>query len=175
MIFYIIGYPFSGKTTFAQRIANRTGGVFVDLDEIIYNNYGKSIITKCGEEYFRSKEHSTLIEVTETYEKSTKNVFISCGGGTPCFFDNIQFMLKNGMVIYLKTPIDEIIRRMIKTGLNSRPLLQKHEEKGDLIEFVLNQYREREVEYNKANIILNYDKDFDIKWTQLEFYWNQGA
>jgi shikimate kinase len=171
MIYYIIGYPCCGKTTFSKEISKKFGIAFVDIDEEIVKRENKQISeifdTK-GEIAFRKIETKTLHDITKN---SSDDVVVSCGGGLPCYNGNMEYMLKHGIVIYIKTPIDTIMARMTKPGeIEKRPLFYKNFQLGTLKEFIEEQYTERDISfYNKANITINYEKDFYNKWSKLEF------
>ena len=92
----LIGYMGSGKTTIGKALSKKTGMMFYDLDWYIENRMRKTvaqIFAERGEEGFRQIEHNLLHEVAEF-----ENVIISCGGGTPCFFDNIDYLKGQGDV-----------------------------------------------------------------------------
>ena len=96
----IIGYMGVGKTTMGHALSKRTGMPFYDLDWYIETRMHSSVselFEKRGEDEFRKIERNMLHEVAEF-----ENVIISCGGGTPCFFDNMQYMNKQGSTLYLK-------------------------------------------------------------------------
>lgn len=96
----IIGYMGAGKTTVGKALAKELGVMFYDLDWYIESRMRKTvkqIFDEVGEEGFRQIEHNMLHEVAEF-----ENVVVSCGGGTPCFFDNMEYMNQSGSTIYLK-------------------------------------------------------------------------
>lgn len=96
----IIGYMGAGKTTVGKALAKELGVMFYDLDWYIESRMRKTvkqIFDEVGEEGFRQIEHNMLHEVAEF-----ENVVVSCGGGTPCFFDNMEYMNQSGNTIYLK-------------------------------------------------------------------------
>lgn len=100
----IIGYMGAGKTTVGKALAKELGVMFYDLDWYIESRMRKTvkqIFDEMGEEGFRQIEHNMLHEVAEF-----ENVIVSCGGGTPCFFDNIDYMNQCG-----ETVLSEGIRR----------------------------------------------------------------
>ena len=96
----ILGYMGAGKTTIGKALSKATGMPFYDLDWYIENRMRKTIpqiFEERGEEGFRKIEHEMLHEVAEF-----ENVIFSCGGGTPCFFDNMDYMNRQGKTVYLK-------------------------------------------------------------------------
>lgn len=86
----IIGYMGAGKTTIGKALAKDLGIMFYDLDWYIESRMRKTvkqIFDEVGEDGFRQIEHNMLHEVAEF-----ENIVLSCGGGTPCFFDNMEYM-----------------------------------------------------------------------------------
>ncbi|MET0300475.1 MAG: shikimate kinase, partial [Flavitalea sp.] len=111
----------SGKTHWGKQLSERLQMPFFDLDEVIIREENRSvsdIFTESGEEYFRMKEK----EVLEGLVDDHLSVIISCGGGTPCFFNNIEFMKKYGLVVWLNTNVDVLGSRLMKQR-SHRPVL----------------------------------------------------
>ena len=156
----LIGYMGAGKTTVGKALSKELGMPFYDLDWYIESRRRKKvpeIFAEMGEEGFRSIEHNMLHEVAEF-----EDVIISCGGGTPCFFDNIDYMNRQGEVVYLKaTP--EVLYRHLQMGKTERPLL-KGKSHDELISFIREQLTYREQFYLKARHVIdvslmdNYEK-----------------
>lgn len=156
----LIGYMGAGKTTIGKALSQELGIIFYDLDWYIETRMRKTvaeIFAEKGEEGFRLIEHNMLHEVAEF-----ENVIISCGGGTPCFFDNIDYLNQQGQVVYLKaTP--EVLYKHLLMGKGERPLL-KGKSQEELITFIREQLEKRESFYNKARYTLdvslmdNYEK-----------------
>jgi shikimate kinase len=122
MIFFI-GYTASGKTTIAKRLANYLNLPFIDLDAQIEKEIQSDISsffkTK-GEEVFRLAENLTL---KSTIRYAPKNAIIACGGGTPCYYDNIELMKLNGFVVYLETPLNKIMSHLMYSNRSARPTI----------------------------------------------------
>ncbi|XZF15351.1 shikimate kinase [Chitinophagaceae bacterium MMS25-I14] len=121
---FLIGMPGAGKTYWGTRVATAMDIRFKDLDNMVEEREGVKILAlfaRHGEERFRELERDALLEVvTEEREDVT---LVSCGGGTPCFFDNIDIMKDAGCVIYLRATIDTLLNRLF-SDLEFRPLLQ---------------------------------------------------
>lgn len=156
----LIGYMGAGKTTLGKELAKRLSIPFYDLDWYIETRMRKKvpqIFEERGEEGFRQIEHNMLHEVAEF-----EDVVISCGGGTPCFFDNMDYMNRQGDVVYLKAEPD-VLYAHLQMGKGVRPLLQG-KSKEELLDFITEQLAKREEYYLKANHILdintmdNFDK-----------------
>lgn len=121
MLIFLVGYMGCGKTTFGRELASELGWQFADLDELIEERYKISIsdfFVKYGEDNFRRIENMMLREVL-----SWKDSIISTGGGTPCFYNNMELMNKFGTTVFLDTPIPVLVERLIR-GKRKRPLLK---------------------------------------------------
>ena len=148
---FLIGYMGVGKTTYGQALADRLNIEFYDLDWYISSRRRKTIAAifdEAGAEGFRTIERNVLHEVAEF-----ENVMVSCGGGTPCYFDNIDYLNQQGITIYLKASVDFITKNLILSK-NDRPLL-KGKTGAELDKFVRTQLAEREEFYNKAQYIID--------------------
>ena len=147
----LIGYMGSGKTTVGKALSKETGMMFYDLDWYIESRMHKTvaqIFAERGEEGFRKIEYNMLHEVAEF-----EDVIISCGGGTPCFFDNIDYLNGQGDVCYLKaTP--EVLYKHLLMGKVERPLI-KGKSPEELIKFITEQVGKREDFYTKARYTLD--------------------
>lgn len=119
MRIYIIGMPGTGKTYFGRILAKSLSMGFIDLDqriEVFAGLPARTIIQEKGEPQFRTMEKNMLREVS-----AAGNTVIACGGGTPVFFDNMDFMKAHGLVIWLNTDLD-IIASRIAQNITRRPL-----------------------------------------------------
>ncbi len=116
----LIGYMGAGKTTIGHALAKELGVTFYDLDwyiEMRFHRTVAQIFEERGEEGFREIERNMLHEVAEF-----ENVVISCGGGTPCFFDNMEYMNSVCSTIYLKADAT-VLASHLKMGRVVRPLI----------------------------------------------------
>jgi len=147
----IVGYMGAGKTTVGKALAKDLGLTFYDLDWYIESRRRMTvpqIFAERGEEGFRKIEYNMLHEVAEF-----EDVVLSCGGGTPCFFDNMDYLNQQGQVVYLKaTP--EVLYKHLKMGKVERPLL-KGKSEGELLDFITRQLATREPFYFKAQYTLD--------------------
>lgn len=150
MIFFLIGFMGSGKTHWGKIWAAKYGYRFADLDAEIEKIEGKSVAdifeTK-GENYFRQLEAATLREVGKM-----QNTILSCGGGTPCFYENIKWMNKNGTTIYLSSTPQQILERVL-SETDKRPLIKKMNP-SELLFFIEKTLKERMVFYNSASFTI---------------------
>lgn len=140
----------SGKSHWGHIWALEHGYTFYDLDTEIEKAFQMSveeIFEKHGEEKFRELERYHL----RKFEKK-KKYLLSCGGGTPCFFDNLEWMKQQGEIIYLKASPEYILDRVMDETAK-RPLL-KEVSPAELLFFIQKKLKEREPVYLKANHIL---------------------
>ena len=156
----LIGYMGSGKTTVGKALSKETGMMFYDLDWYIESRMRKSvsqIFAEKGEEGFRKIEYNMLHEVAEF-----EDVIISCGGGTPCFFDNMDYLNQQGDVVYLKASPETLHKHLLMAKIE-RPLL-KGKSTDELIAYITEHLKQREPFYEKArhildvNVLDDYDK-----------------
>ena len=156
----LIGYMGAGKTTIGKALSKELGIIFYDLDWYIESRMRKTvseIFAERGEEGFRKIEYNMLHEVAEF-----EDVIISCGGGTPCFFDNMDYLNQQGLTVYLKAE-PEVLYKHLRMAKVERPLL-KGKSKEELLTFIKEQLEKREPFYTKARYTLdvslmdNYEK-----------------
>ena len=147
----LIGYMGSGKTTVGKALSKETGMMFYDLDWYIESRMRKSvsaIFAERGEETFRKLEYNMLHEVAEF-----EDVIISCGGGTPCFFDNMDYLNQQGDVVYLKADPETLYQHLLMAKVE-RPLL-KGKSADELIAYITQHLSERAPYYEKAHYTLD--------------------
>jgi shikimate kinase len=154
---YIIGFMGSGKSTAGKKLASLLGWTFVDLDNIIEEFAGKSIpeiFEQDGESSFREIEAKILRDL-----KSLNNTVISTGGGTPCYSDNMEYMLGTGLTLYLKLTPGQLKSRLSKSNGN-RPLI-KDLGPGELQSFIKKKLADRERWYERSDITVE-GMDLDV-------------
>lgn len=147
----LIGYMGAGKTTVGKALAAELGVPFYDLDWYITMRYRKSvpeIFAERGEEGFRDLERRMLHEAAEF-----ENVVLSCGGGTPCFFDNMEYMNGLADTIYLKAE-PEVLAMHLKMGKGKRPLIEGKTPE-ELEAYIHESLRVREPYYSQAKYTLD--------------------
>jgi len=141
----------AGKTTIGKALAKDLGLQFYDLDWYIETRMRKKvaqIFAERGEEGFRRIEHNMLHEVAEF-----EDVVVSCGGGTPCFYDNIDYMNRQAQVVYLNCS-PEVLFAHLHMSKNDRPLLRGKSDQ-ELLSFITQQLALREPFYSKARFKLD--------------------
>ncbi|MEO9965269.1 MAG: shikimate kinase [Reichenbachiella sp.] len=149
---FLTGMPGSGKTTLGKELAKKLDRNFFDLDAEIERMAGwviPDIFAQVGEDYFRELEKSVLYMLIRLNEPAV----IATGGGTPCFYDNMNLMNMSGTTIFLETAIDTLIER-VKQDKNSRPLVgQMNNDTLDAEMKAL--YEKRLSHYKKASFTTN--------------------
>lgn len=148
---FLIGFMGSGKTHWGRIWAQKNQLSFFDLDEQIEKTVGETvadIFEKKGEENFREMERYVLRKF------DVKNNFVmACGGGTPCFMDNLQWMNEQGTTIYLQSTPLQILEKVMDEK-QERPLLKKLNS-SELLFFIEQKLKEREPFYQQAKHILD--------------------
>ncbi len=158
MSVFLIGYMGSGKSTIGNRLSEIMRIPFIDLDSVIEQNIGIKIhnmFREKGEHCFREQEHAILTSLN-----LDKKSIVAAGGGTPCFFDNHNFMKKMGSTVYLKVTPSELCKRLKLD--NKRPLLFNN--KLNLKDFIDQQLLEREIYYQMSDYVIESD---DISINQV--------
>lgn len=154
----LVGYMGAGKTTVGHALSKLTGMPFYDLDWYIETRMHRKVpqlFAEWGEEKFRQMEHNMLHEVAEFDQ-----VILSCGGGTPCFFDNMDYMNQQGETIYLKAS-PEVLYSHLCVARVERPLL-KNMSQEQLQEHIRHQLEVREPYYMKAKHIVDVNQQTDF-------------
>lgn len=151
---FLIGYMGAGKTTLGKAFAREMGLTFVDLDWYIEERFHKTVrqlFTERGEDGFRELEKRMLHEVAEF-----ENVVISTGGGTPCFFDNIEYMNTCGETVFLNVNLKVLFKRL-KVAKQQRPLLVDKTDE-ELVGVITKGLQERLSFYMKAKHVFQADE-----------------
>lgn len=160
----LLGYMCAGKTTIGKALAKAMGCSFYDLDWYIEERFHRKvaqIFAEHGEAHFRDLEHRMLHEVAEF-----ENIVLSCGGGTPCFFDNMDYMNEVAETYYLKASPETLLQH-IRISKGKRPLLEGKTPE-QLKAFVEEQLAQREPFYSRArhvidiNVLDSFDRINDI-------------
>jgi shikimate kinase len=161
MRIFLIGFMGSGKSHWGKIWSSHHNLKFIDLDMRIEQKTGLSveeIFEKKGEGYFRHVEAETLFEMVQE-----DNCIVACGGGTPCFKNNIDWMNKNGTTIFLNATPSKLLENILNDN-KERPLLKKIN-KGELLFFIEMKLKERMDFYNKAK---NHFEAFDLNPNSID-------
>ncbi len=164
MKIFLVGYMASGKSTLGPKLAKRLNIPFIDLDQQIVTKEGSSILNifqEVGEDAFRLIEKNVLASSI----KSNPHFVMATGGGTPCFFKNMDLMKKSGITLYLSVPVRELVDR----NLNSpeiRPLLRGMNEL-EMQSFINEQVQQRLPHYKKAGVTIK-ESELDLDRIEQE-------
>jgi shikimate kinase len=154
MKIFLIGFMGCGKTHWGRQLGQKLQIPFYDLDEKIEEQEGRpvpKIFEDEGEEYFRLREKDILYLLTESHE----SFVMACGGGTPCFFNNIDYLKQKGTVVWLNCPVDCLYQRLVKEK-EQRPLLKDIPDAG-LKSFITRKFSNRKIYYQQAEVIVQED------------------
>ena len=155
---YLVGYMGAGKTTAARRLAQRLGWEVADTDDLFEAKYKISVcdfFNKYDEPLYRKLE-SEVLKATEGLE----NVVVSTGGGTACYFDNMEWMNSHGLTVFLRISPQAAVDRVIHSR-HKRPLAEGKSEK-ELTEFVNSHYASRMPFYEQARLTVK-SEDLDVE------------
>ena len=155
---YIVGYMGAGKTTTARRLAQRMGWEVVDTDALFEEKYKISVhdfFNKYDEPLYRKLEAEVLKET-----EKLKHVVVSTGGGTACYFDNMEWMNDHGTTVFLRISEKAVVDRLLHAK-RKRPLAAGKSEV-ELKAFVNRHYAERLPYYEKAQITVKAE-DLDLE------------
>lgn len=150
MKIFLIGFMGSGKTYWGNRWAAKYDLPFIDLDQLIEEKEQHTIaqvFEQNGEEYFRQVESECLKNF-----RGNRSFIMSCGGGAPCFKDNMKWMNEQGITVYLSATPELLYGRLLEEK-EKRPLL-KDLALPELLPFIEMKLKEREHFYREAKIIL---------------------
>ncbi len=151
MRIYLLGYMGCGKSTIGKKLAKTLGFPFIDLDEQIEQQAGKTIVAifeEDGEAVFRKIEQQALHQTFEL-----ENAVIATGGGAACFADNMDQMRVNGVTVYIELPAKALANRL-KNAAEKRPLL-KNKNEAEQLAFIEEALLVREPYYRRACVIVN--------------------
>lgn len=154
---YLVGYMGAGKTTAARRLAHLLGWEVVDTDALFEEKYKISVndfFNKYDETLYRKLE-SEVLKATESLE----NVVVSTGGGTACYYDNMEWMNQHGLTVFLRISPQAAVDRVIHSR-HKRPLVEGKSEE-ELTEFVNRHYASRMPFYEQAIITVK-SEDLDV-------------
>ena len=148
---FLTGYMGAGKTTLGKAFARELHLPFIDLDWYIEERFHRTIrelFEQRGVDAFRKLEQNMLHEAGEF-----ENVIIATGGGTPCFFDNMDYMNKQGQTVFLNVNPQVLFNRL-RVATHQRPILQGKTDE-ELQAFIGEALSKRLRHYEQARYIFN--------------------
>ena len=158
---FLVGFMGCGKSYWGRQLGPALGIPFIDLDERIEESAGKSIndiFAEEGEEYFRQLEKETLYLLTESHAEFV----MATGGGTPCFYKNIDYMKEKGRTLWINCSTDCLHARLLKER-DKRPLVRDLGEE-QLRAYISRKFGDRRIFYQQADVIVETD---DLKLEHL--------
>lgn len=152
MKIFLIGFMGSGKTHCGLLLSRKLNIPFFDLDAQIILNEGKSIIEifdEKGEEHFRLLERDALHIITKSHD----SFVMACGGGTPCYFNNIDYMSQSGITVWINTPFEVLYNRLVLEK-ELRPLLRGLTNE-QIMAFIIKKFADRRIYYEQAEVVID--------------------
>ena len=150
MKIFLVGMMGSGKTYWSKIISKKLKIPFYDLDsliEILEEQTINEIFENSGEEYFRKIETKIL-----KWFVQKKTFVLATGGGTPCFNNNISWMNKTGLTVWLNDSVENIFERL-KSEKENRPAI-KNLSDIEIEKFIYQKLVERNEYYSQSKIQL---------------------
>jgi shikimate kinase len=156
-LIFLTGFSGSGKSTIGPLLANSLGYEFVDLDQAIEKEAGKTItkiFAEDGEAHFRALELKGIQQLA-----TQREMVISLGGGALEDAQSFSLIQQSGTMVYLKSPISILAKRLCNK--TDRPLLQG--EKGEKLsrekieQKIATILAQREQRYETADITVETD------------------
>ena len=151
MNIYIVGYMYSGKSTYGRQLAAARDMDFIDLDQAFEARFHYTVrdfFSRFGEVAFRKLE-TQLLHSTALIDST----IIATGGGTPCHSGNMDFILQTGVAVYLRMTAEELTQRALRSR-NPRPLMRGLDDE-EVRQKIMHHLSEREPHYLRAQVILN--------------------
>ena len=152
MKIFLIGFMGSGKTHWGRLLSQKLGIPFFDLDEQVTEHAGKTIVeifAEEGEEHFRLREKDVLHIITESHDAFV----MACGGGSPCYFNNIEYMNQAGTTVWINTPLITLYYRLTLEK-DKRPLI-KNLTNDQLRSFISRKFGDRKIYYEQAGVTVD--------------------
>lgn len=149
MKIFLIGFMGSGKTHWGRLLGEKLSIPFFDLDEQVAEYAGRSIVeifNTEGEEYFRMQEKEVLHMITGSHE----SFVMACGGGSPCYFNNIEYMNRAGITVWINTSLEILFQRLVQEK-EKRPLIKELSDE-QLQNFISKKFADRKIYYEQAGI-----------------------
>jgi shikimate kinase len=160
---FLLGFMGSGKSYWGRRLAGLLHLPFYDLDAYIAEKEQQEITTlflEQGEAHFRALERRYLEALI-----GLGSAVIATGGGTPCFFDNMDRMLHAGCCVFLEEP-EEILFQRLAPEMAERPLI-RHLDRERLPLFIREKLAERLPYYQASQVVVHSPRSLEDIWEKL--------
>ena len=165
----LLGYMGCGKTFYAKKLSKIINLPFIDLDSFIEDKEKKSInkiMHEKGESYFREIENNNLNQILNR----NNNFIFATGGGTPCFFNNLDLLNEFGLTIYLRKKPEKLYNFLIKNNCD-RPIFNSFK----TIEDFFNNFNYRERFYLKSKVTIDCDNLSNMQiLTKINNHYNEN-
>jgi shikimate kinase len=156
-VFFLIGFMGVGKSSLGRQVASSIDAQFLDTDfeiEKLHQSKIALLLDLLGEAWFREQENALLTKIAlRAKTEECGRLIVSCGGGFPCFNNNMQQMNQIGTTIYLQLPAEELFHRL-KDKREKRPLLRDLTE-SELTQKITSMLEQRELFYLQASSIVS--------------------
>lgn len=169
MKIFLIGFMGCGKTHWGRLLSQKLQVPFFDLDQKIEEKEEKKIadiFNEEGEEYFRLLEKDVLYLLTENHG----SFVMATGGGTPCYYNNIDYLKAQGTTVWLNCSIDCLYSRLVKEKAH-RPLIKDLSDEG-LRSFVAKKFADRRIYYQQAAVTIK-EEELDLPRLINEVFQNK--
>ena len=143
----LVGLMGSGKTTIGRRLAHELNQDFFDTDHEIIGKTGVTIdhiFDIEGEDGFRERESKILENLCQM-----SNIILATGGGIVIKSKNREILKNSGLVVYLSSSVDQLLRRTAKS--KTRPLLENSKDRRKTITDLVNA---RDVYYREVSSLV---------------------
>ena len=151
MKIFLVGFMGAGKTTLGRKLASKLDCNFYDTDHYFEEKYHFSIFNFFdffGEEKFREMEREILHELINDKDAAV----ISTGGGAACFFNNMEFMNKNGITVYIKLHPNSLKQRLLQSKRRRPAVKGLNEEEMEM--YINKLLAGRDEYYSKSKVIV---------------------
>ena len=153
----LLGYMGCGKTKVGKKLSKKIGARFIDLDAEIEHFYSKSIsqiFDDLGEIEFRKIERKVLLKILNNSDFHV----LSLGGGTPCYFDNMELINKKTNLTFFLNLESKVLVERLFSRKSKRPLISSVDNEKEMLNFINKHLFERNIFYMKAKHIINCNK-----------------
>ena len=153
----LLGYMGCGKTKIGKRLSKKLSIDFIDLDQKIESHYSKTIsqlFNDFGEIGFREIEREILIKILDNKDRFV----LSLGGGTPCYFDNMEIIQKKTNFSFYINLSSKVLAKRLFSRKSKRPLISSVDNEKEMLNFINKHLFERNIFYMKAKHIINCNK-----------------